>query len=339
MKPGTGDRQLATELAVGVFMFIMLIVLAYLTVVVGGARIFKRTYPLEITFENAAELRKGDGVVARGMTVGKVRLLTFTAEGGVRVTADLDLELALREDYRITAINTGLFGGRYVQIEEGSRTASLLTPGTALRGVTQPDVLAEATIAITQIRHALQEGGVLTNLEATVANLRAVADKIGRGEGTIGKLLASDAVYNDLQAVGHDLRDVTGQLKDMTDKLGRGEGTIGKLMQDDAIYADLKNVMGGLKTFSQRITDGQGTLGKLMSSDDALYKDLATSVASVKEITGRIERGEGLIGKLTKDPELYNELKASLVQVRAAVDDFRETTPVVSFASLLFGAF
>lgn len=338
MKPGTADRQLGTELAVGIFMFVMVIVLAYLTVVVGGARIFKRTYPLEIAFENAAGLRKGDSLMARGMTVGKIQALAFTA-AGVRVMVELDMEIPLREGYSITAINTGLFGGRYIEINEGPLTAALLKPGTVVRGVAQPDVMAEATSAVADIRRALQEGGVLTNLQATVANLRSVSDKIGRGEGTIGKLLASDAVYNDLQAVGHDLRDVTGQLKDMTDKIGRGEGTIGKLMQDDAIYADLKNVMGGLKQFSQRITDGQGTLGKLMSSDDTLYKDMATSMASVKEITGRIERGEGLIGKLTKDPELYDELKASLVQVRAAVDDFRETTPVVSFATLLFGAF
>jgi phospholipid/cholesterol/gamma-HCH transport system substrate-binding protein len=38
------------------------------------------------------------------------------------------------------------------------------------------------------------------NLKATVANVRGVSDKIAKGEGTLGKLLADDSLYRDAQS-------------------------------------------------------------------------------------------------------------------------------------------
>jgi phospholipid/cholesterol/gamma-HCH transport system substrate-binding protein len=38
------------------------------------------------------------------------------------------------------------------------------------------------------------------NLKATVANVRGVSDKIAKGEGTLGKLLADDTLYRDAQS-------------------------------------------------------------------------------------------------------------------------------------------
>jgi phospholipid/cholesterol/gamma-HCH transport system substrate-binding protein len=38
------------------------------------------------------------------------------------------------------------------------------------------------------------------NLKATVANVRGVSDKIAKGEGTLGKLLADDGLYRDVQS-------------------------------------------------------------------------------------------------------------------------------------------
>ena len=40
-----------------------------------------------------------------------------------------------------------------------------------------------------------------------------------------------------------------------------------------------------------------------------------------------------------KDDELYEEAKLLLQEIRATVDDFRETTPITTFTSVFFGAF
>jgi len=59
----------------------------------------------------------------------------------------------------------------------------------------------------------------------------------------------------------------------------------------------------------------------------------------LKQITGQIEKGEGMIGRMVQDDGLYQQVNGLVTEVRAALDDFRETTPVVTFASIFFGAF
>jgi phospholipid/cholesterol/gamma-HCH transport system substrate-binding protein len=46
----------------------------------------------------------------------------------------------------------------------------------------------------------LYDPATADNLKASVANVRTVSDKIARGEGTLGKLLADDGLYKDAQA-------------------------------------------------------------------------------------------------------------------------------------------
>ena len=44
------------------------------------------------------------------------------------------------------------------------------------------------------------------------------------------------------------------------------------------------------------------------------------------------------LGKLTTDPELYNEVNGLMKDVRQVVDNYRDTTPISSFAGLVGGA-
>jgi phospholipid/cholesterol/gamma-HCH transport system substrate-binding protein len=76
-----------------------------------------------------------------------------------------------------------------------------------------------------------------------------------------------------------------------------------------------------------------------MSDDDQLYKDLSATATSLKNISARVENGEGLLGRMLKDDSLYTDAQAAIKEFRAAIDDFRETSPITSFTTILFGAF
>ncbi len=136
-----------------------------------------------------------------------------------------------------------------------------------------------------------------------------------------------------------NLKSTMAQLKELTAKLSRGEGTIGKLMSDDQVYNDLHEITANLKDISERAAQGKGTIGKLLSEDDQLYNNLVEASASIKNISSAIEKGEGTVGKLVKDDHLYEEVKITLHEIRAAVDDFRESAPITTFSSIFFGAF
>ena len=338
MKQSSIDREMTTELIVGTFMFMVLLALGYFTIVLGRASLFEKKFPLEVEFADVMGLRKDDNVVLRGMSVGKVKTLRLT-DGRVRVLATLDNPVKLRTDYKITIISTSILGGRYLEVKEGSLSAPFLPSDVMPQGVPPFDLMMEAADTIHEVRKSLNEGGILTNLEATIASIREVSTKISSGEGTIGKLVNDDAVYNEFQAVGKDVRALTTRLQEITDKVARGEGTLGKLMSDDSVYTNIQAMASNLKEVSDRLNQGQGTLGKLMSKDDQLYRDVSDTASSLKNLMAKIERGEGVLGKLATDDSLYTEVKAAVGEVRAAVEDFRETSPVISFTQLLFGAF
>lgn len=338
MKQSSVDREMTMELVVGTFMFMVLLALAYFTIVLGRASLFEKKFPLEVEFEDVMGLRKDDNVVQRGMTIGKVKSLKLT-DGKVRVLAMLDTSLKLKTDYKITVISTSILGGRNLEIKAGSEQAPLLPPDVMPQGTKPFDLMAEAAEAVHEIRLSLNQGGVLTNLEMSMASIRDISGKISRGEGTIGKLVNDEGIYNEFQGVAKDIRGVTAKVQEIADKINKGEGTLGKLISDDSVYTNVAAVAANLKDISDRLNKGEGTLGKLLSKDDQLYQDLTNTTASLRIITSKIERGEGLLGRLVNDETLYNDVKSAVNEFRATIDDYRETSPVVSFTTLLMGAF
>lgn len=338
MKKHTIQSQVATELVVGAFMFAVLIGLFVFTVVIGQQAIFSKRYDIRFRFTEVMGLRDGDNIVVRGMPVGKVDILTLKPDGVV-VHGLLEQPLVIHEGYRSRIVTTSILGGRYLELVDGPTTNPLVAADTILAGDTPIDLMRELQGAITDIRSALNEGGIITNIQVAVADIREIAEKLSRGEGTLGKLINDDSVYKDFQAIGKDVREAAASFNEIAGKLKQGEGTLGKLLTDDTVYKDVQKVAANLKEISDRLIGGEGTLGKLFSKDDQLYQDISAAANSIKEIAGRMERGEGLLGKISKDEDLYHDAKAAMNDFRAVLDDYRENSPVVSFVSILFSAF
>ncbi len=367
-KKSSESRNTMQEVTVGFFVVAVFVGLFIFTVLLNGMALFRRggNCEMDVQFDRVGGLRKHDTVLVRGMPVGQVERLELE-EGGVKVHLKLTKRIIIRESYEIRPESSSLLGGMQLVIFEGEGDPVPLD--TLFHGVSPENVMDNINGAVTDIRKAMNEGGVLTNLEAivsdiseltrrlrngegtlgklfstndtvyadlqaTIANIRSISDRLENGEGTLGKLLSSDStVYDDLQATLADIRSVA-------DRVEKGEGTLGKLLSSDStVYDDLQSTIANLKSISERLEKGEGTLGKLLSSDDALYTDLHDTVANLKLITGRLENGEGALGQLMRDDgELTLELGGFLKDGRDLLDDMRETSPVSTFSSIFFGA-
>ena len=324
-------KQIFVESMVGLFSFAVIAALFLLTVVLSQDSLFRKERPMEILFDNAMGLRVGDSVSARGVVVGKVKQIGLKQDG-VHVLALLKTPVHLREDYRIEVLPTSVLGGRYLNIHEGTYDAEPMdSPPKLLQGSPSTDLISAATRTVEDVRKALNDG-ILEDFKVTMSQVRKIATRLGEGEGTLGKLINDDEVYG-------DVRQIAENLKDVSDKLAKGEGTLGKLMNDGRLYDDAQSVAANLKDVSDRLNKGEGTLGRLLAEDDQVYEDLAATIASFRKMSESIEKGEGTIGKLVSDEALYLEFQSLLREGRAAVDDFRETTPVTTFTSIFFGAF
>lgn len=305
------NREVSIEILVGLFMFIVLIALGIFTIVLSRNKLFDESYRYDFVFSEVSGLREGDAVYLRGMNVGRVKQ-TQLEERRVHVYVTLDLPITLRHGYRIDVVDASMLGGKYLKIYEGPDDAPELGDNVTILGSKPVDMIQE--------------------LAGAVGGLQEMIDAVASGEGTLGKLLRDDAMYNNMVKMTDDLKLVT-------DKLAAGEGTVGKLLNDDSVYNDAAAVMANLRSVSDRIAAGEGTIGKLLTEDAAVYDNVDATMAAVREIAESINAGEGTIGKLVRDAKLYDEATLLVEDIRAAVDDLREASPITSFGSVMFGAF
>lgn len=112
-------NRFTTETAVGLFMILGLVSLAYLSIRLGDVRIFgTNAYTVKARFANVSGLKEGSGVEIAGVTIGKVESISLdNYEALVRLL--IQPEVKLQED-SIAAIRTqGIIGDKYVKILPG----------------------------------------------------------------------------------------------------------------------------------------------------------------------------------------------------------------------------
>lgn len=325
-------NMVSMEVAVGAFLFMILLALSVFTILLSQENIFQRYYRYEIQFPEVLGIRDGDNVLLHGVSVGKIRKVEVSPPG-VQVEISLSRELVLHTDYRFEILTTSVLGGRSLNVDEGSAGLALVSKDTPLVGRAPVDLIDQATRTVEIIKTALEKDRILENLGESMKNVRQVSDSLSRGEGTLGKLLVDNAVYEDLKAI-------TANLKGVSEQLSKGQSSLGRLLSDEGtIYEDVQTITKNLKETTDRLNSGEGTLGKLLSKDDTLYNDLQKSVASIRGIVQTVEAGEGTLGRLVKDPALYDNTVLLVDELRVTLDDFRETSPITTFATVLFGAF
>ncbi len=322
-------QQMSMEVTVGAFLFMVLLALGVFTIILSSDNIFTKKHHVEVVFDDVMGLREGDSISVRGLKVGKIYKLWLEPDG-VHLILSTEEKLDLRDDYSVQILVSSVLGGRYLQVFQGD--GEPLPEGTLLDGSPPIDLITEATETFGSIKEALVDGGILDNLKRTMEEFETLGRNLNAGRGTLGKLLTDDQAYTNFVALTENIEQVSRDLKE-------GTGSLGRLLHDESLAKDLEATAANLRVTSQRLADGEGLLGKLLSEDDQVYNDLQAVVASLKEISGRMEAGEGTLGRLMTDAALYEEAQLLMKEVRAAVDDLRETAPITTFTSIFFGAF
>ncbi len=118
--------------------------------------------------------------------------------------------------------------------------------------------------------------------------------------------------------------EVAADLKEITGKINRGDGTLGKLVNDAQLYNDARDIVDEIR---------------VSLKERHLLANIEAAAANLNEITAKVNNGEGTLGLLVNDKALYLEAKQMISDVRATLDDLRETSPIVTFSSIFFGAF
>ena len=363
------NSEVFTEVIVGAFMAAVLGLLIYFTIIISGVDVFsgRAKVSRDAFFTDVGGLKVRDSVILRGMPVGSVDRMKLD-NGGVKVTLLLQPDVVFKEGYRLSVCSGSLLGGNYLLIEEGTGTA--VAKGTVLNGEPPNNWMRDLGEIVADLKDATAGGhvkSIVTNLDAAVVSIKTAVARVEEGKGTLGKLFSDDlSLYNDLSNTVANLKSITAKIdsggnslgrllnddggaytnlsatlanaKSISDRLEKGEGTLGRLLsKDDKIYRDLEETVSHVKNVSASLEKGEGTLGKLIKDDNNIYNDLDATVANLKTVTDRLVKGEGTLGKLSADDHLYNDVTGLVKDVRQTVDNFRDTTPISAFASLIMG--
>jgi phospholipid/cholesterol/gamma-HCH transport system substrate-binding protein len=215
-------------------------------------------------------------------------------------------------------------GQNFVSIEGGTTAAPIIdhSKGGTLKTYDQPD-LSTIMVKLENVANGVEGltksfstenfstllGPVLdvftqnrSNINAIVANTRAVTDDIAQGKGTVGLLIKDPSLYNRANAAVENIQAASGDLKGLMasattvmnqarvvmDDVNAGKGMIGRLVKDDTLYNQATNLMGNLVEISQKVNTGTGSVARILN-DESLYKNAKLSLQKLDKATEGLE--------------------------------------------------
>ena len=290
-----------SELRVGLFVLVGLLILAVGIFYVTGAGVFGPKYRIKTYLPEVSGLSTGAPVRLDGVEIGTVdQIRLVPREPGKTPERMHNIEVVMRVDRKYqndvltdsaaSLVTEGLLGNRYVTITRGY-TGVPLKEGQAVPGTEEK--------AIKEVVE--RSADVLSNLKALSDDVEDLINGVQRGKGTLGKLLTDDQVYNRLNSVLTKSDQIATNLQ-------AGQGTIGKLLMTDDTAAKADKALDQINTILADLRAQKGTMGKLLY-DPTLYDQAKEALANGNAVLGDVHAGKGTLGKLATDETLYNKLR------------------------------
>jgi len=202
-------RFFTNEVKVGIVVAIAIVILIFSAFIVkeGEVRGFRtKEYTIKVTFNFVGGLKETAPVRLAGVKVGQVEKIRFIQEPTTKVETTISLKEAirLRENAQFSITTVGLLGEKYIEITPGSLDATIVKPGATLIGKDAVDISKVFSSA----------GGAMQDLGNIISSVR-------EGEGTVGKLVADEELYDNLNAMVKNLRELSEEVKEHPWKLFR----------------------------------------------------------------------------------------------------------------------
>jgi len=318
---------------VGIFFVAGLVILLAVFDFLGDIPFMRSDYKLKTYFQSIGELRVGNPVKLEGYEIGKVAKINI-ADRKIEVMLTVDKKAGVRKDSLATIRLTSLLGTSYINVGFGSPDSPLAESGDTLPSQEPADIndiLAKVDSAVGSIESALGAFDVLgdnkENLTKIVTNLDLILEGLQKGEGTFGKLLKDDAVYQEAKGALANINDISESIKS-------GKGTLGKLVNDDKLYDDARAALSGLGNISEKLNNPKGTIGKLLN-DDTLYNEATGAATNLNQILEKVNSGKGTLGQLVNDDKLYKDAQDTLLKVDKSIDTLDDLAPLGVFGTAL----
>ena len=231
-----GAQHWTLEVKVGAFVVLGLTLLIIFVFAIGDlSTAFQPGYRLRVLFDSANGITDGSPVQYAGVEVGKVQAVQIVypkdqAAPKVELQVRLPSRVRVRDDDEASISTFGLLGEKYLEIRPGGGTGAVLEPDDVLTGkppVSTERVIERSNEVLTEfkqtlkglnslvgdpeariyLKEAIQEARDATrHWKALGERLNLAMSYAESGQGSFGKLMFNDDLYQRMELFVDDLR-------------------------------------------------------------------------------------------------------------------------------------
>jgi len=315
------------EYKVGALIVVSLVLLGGFLALLGNFS-FRGGTRIRINYDFSGNLQSGAAVKISGIKVGKVEEVRYL--GGqidpdtgkrVQVRVVAFVEDRVKESIRKNAeffINTqGVLGEQYLEIQPGTWDQPPLDPSHSVEGVNPPRtdlIVARLYEFLDSITSLLRDDKDVIKdfLQSGASVVRTLDDILKTNKAEIGRLLGNvDALSKQAAELLGSIRAGVGDASQLRVTLSNIEGISASIKRDiDPLIAKAKKALDGVDRVTSVV--GPGERDKLQKALDELVTvgDKAEKLTSdAQSLVSDIKKGKGTAGALLVDPQIYDDLK------------------------------
>ena len=265
---------------VGFFVFIGISFLIAAILLIGDLhKTFEEKVEVAAIFNDVGGLQKGNNVWLSGVKVGTISNVTFNGKSKVKVSilVDTDVKQYIPKNSKVKIGSDGLIGNKILVIFGGTEDVPCVKNGDVLE--------VEEAHSTEEIFNTLRKTN--ENVLAITSDFRAISKKMVEGEGTIGKLLNDNSVYNSMNSAAASLQKsiaeagtIMKSLKDFSSNLNKDGTLLNELTTDTIMYASIKasilqlqqitsTTLEFVKNVNQKGSDSKTSAGVLLNDEES----------------------------------------------------------------------
>lgn len=208
---------------VGLFVIVGFIMLSLVVFFISGVYVFRSGYALYVMYDYVDILDKGAPVRMAGVRVGEVSQVSLVFDEKsqhtrVRVKLFIEAGVKIRDHYIFEIRGTHILSEPHIEVTPVAGHGVELKGGAVLEGqklfpmedlIKRSQDIAEGLNQIVNGDLQDAEGDLketVRQLKESTDALNKVLNHISRGEGTAGKLLMSEELYQDMNALVKDVK-------------------------------------------------------------------------------------------------------------------------------------